>query len=72
MRKVYIIDRFEGEYAVCEDEGLNFVDIKKDMLPSDAKEGDVIIQNGDLFTIDLDEVSRRRERIQRKMAKLWK
>ena len=41
MRKL-IIDRFEGDFAVCETEDLEFVNFPKAVLPLDAKEGDVI------------------------------
>ena len=37
----FIIDRFEGEFAVVEAEG-NFYNIPKILLPPNAKEGDVI------------------------------
>ena len=37
----FIIDRFEGEFAVVEAIGKAY-NIPKDLLPSDAKEGSVI------------------------------
>ncbi len=37
----FIIDRFEGEFAVVEAIGKTY-NIPKDLLPSDAKEGSVI------------------------------
>ena len=37
----FIIDRFEGEFAVVEATGKTY-NIPKDLLPSDAKEGSVI------------------------------
>ena len=72
MQMVYIIDRFEGEYAICEDEDRNMVSVKRHDLPDDAREGDVIVYDGENFTIDRDEASRRKERIKRKMASLWR
>ena len=54
-----IIDRFEGEYAICQTTGKDIKQIKKTDLPSDAKEGDVIIQNPDgSFFIDNEETVR--------------
>ena len=42
-----IIDRFEGNFAVCETENKTFVNIPKSELPSLINEGDVLIQNAD-------------------------
>ena len=39
----YVIDRFEGSFAVVENtETLENSDIKRELLPNDAKEGDVL------------------------------
>ena len=38
---MYIIDRFEGDWAVIE-MNRQIVNLPKSLLPSDAKEGDVI------------------------------
>ena len=35
-----IIDRFEGEYAVCEEESGGFTKIPKVFLPGGCREGD--------------------------------
>lgn len=37
-----IIDRFEGEFAVCEYEKGKTLDLPTALLPADAKEGDVL------------------------------
>ena len=37
-----IIDRFEGEYAVCEKKNRRMINIHKIKLPSEAREGDVV------------------------------
>ena len=47
------IDRFEGEYAVCEKPDRTVVNIKKDRLPKEVKEGDVLIIEGDNIRVDL-------------------
>ena len=66
MRKL-IIDRFEGDYAVCETENLEFVNIPKSALPCDAKEGDVIS-----ILIDKSETEERKEKIEGLMNSLFK
>lgn len=37
-----IIDRFEGKFAVCEIEDGSTVDMPRQILPIDSKEGDVL------------------------------
>ncbi len=37
-----VIDRFEGEWCVCEYEAGKTLDIPCDLLPKDAKEGDTL------------------------------
>lgn len=62
----YIIDRFEGDFAVVEiDEG-KFANIPRLALPKEAKEGDVIN-----VWIDKDETEQRRKRIKELMDNLW-
>lgn len=61
--KTWVIDRFEGEYAVCEGEDGKMKDFAKVWLPSYAKEGDVLQEHDDgSFTVDLRETKARRER----------
>lgn len=62
----FIIDRFEGEFAVVELEDKEMVDLPKILLPIEAKEGDLII-----VSIDKEETKNRQERIQEKFNKLF-
>lgn len=66
MKKL-IIDRFEGDFAVCETENLSFIDIPKAVLPEEAKEGDVIA-----ISIDKSETDKRKEKIAGLMNSLFK
>lgn len=66
-----IIDRFEGQYAVCEREGLDMVHIKVDLLPPGAKEGDILILEGGTITIDRKQTVNRKAEIQKLMDDLW-
>ena len=47
-----IIDRFEEEYAVCEKEDRKIINIDKNKLPSTVKEGDVLIIDYPLPTVN--------------------
>lgn len=69
----YIIDRFEEEFAICEDNGnREMVKIKKDNLPPNIREGDIIKFENNQYIIDKDEMKKVEERIKEKMNKLFK
>lgn len=61
-----IIDRFEGKYAVCEKEDLSTIDILKEKLPHDAKQGDVLLIDKEFnkIIIDKEETKKLKEEIE--------
>lgn len=63
---VVTIDRFEGDFAVCELEDMNFANLPKAFLPAGAKEGAKL-------SITLDEALEKAvtKRIQAKMDDLF-
>ncbi|MGN1411756.1 MAG: DUF3006 domain-containing protein [Oscillospiraceae bacterium] len=65
-----IIDRFEGDYAILEDNA-NHYEIKKSELPQDCREGDVIVSQGGMYIIDEEQTRLRREAIQKLQRSLW-
>jgi len=60
----FIIDRFEGDLAIIELDG-EILEIPKDIIPVESKEGDVI-----LVSIDKSETEDRKNRIQEKFNEL--
>ncbi|MFL0267972.1 DUF3006 domain-containing protein [Candidatus Clostridium radicumherbarum] len=66
-----IIDRFEGNYAVCEEEDRTMIDIEKSKLPPGAKEGDVLAILDDEITIDIIETEKRKKIIEELTKDLW-
>lgn len=48
------IDRFEGNFAICESEDLKIVKILRSKLPSSVHEGDVLNIDGNGCFIDID------------------
>lgn len=66
-----VIDRFEGDYAVCEKEDREMIDIKRHCLPKEAKEGDVLHIEGDKIIIDINETEKRRKEIEELTKDLW-
>jgi hypothetical protein len=67
----YIIDRFEDDLAVCEDENGKMVDIEKSKLPKNAEVGDVIILENGHFRVDKEETDKRRKEIEELMNEVW-
>lgn len=64
----YSIEKIENNIAVCENDDGETLKLKLSQLPPNVKEGDILIQSDEGFTLDLDETQARR----RKMAELQK
>lgn len=62
-----IIDRFEGDFAVIEFGDITF-DLPRELLPKEAKEGDVLRMS---ISVDKEETARRRKRIDNIMDELF-
>jgi hypothetical protein len=70
--KKYTIDRFEGNYAVCEDEKKVIIKIPKYKLPLECKEGDVLIQDEDgMYHIDKGITAANDTRVRGKIGRLF-
>lgn len=70
--KRLVIDRFEGKYAICEDEKGGMFGIEISEMPKEAKESDVIdISDDGIITVNKDETLKRSKRIQSKTSKLF-
>jgi hypothetical protein len=67
-----IIDRFEGNFAVCEKEDKQMLDIEKSKIPIIAREGDVLNITNDKITIDPEETRKKRREIEKLTEDLWK
>ncbi len=66
-----ILDRFEGEYAVCEKEDRTMMDVLVKDLPAGVKEGDVLVIEEGSIIIESSETEKRKENINKLMDKLW-
>ena len=60
-----IIDRFEGEFAVCELDSGEMMNVLKNLLPKGAKENSVIKEKNGIYYLDLEEEEKRKERIRK-------
>ncbi|WP_243129186.1 DUF3006 domain-containing protein [Hathewaya massiliensis] len=64
----YIIDRFEEDYAVIETEEGKTFDLPKDMIPKDAREGDVLDIE---VKVNKEDTRKREKEIKDLMDELW-
>lgn len=71
--KYLIVDRFEGEYTICEDKDKKMFALERNETPEGTKEGDVlaITNEGELY-IDKVETEKRRNAVIKKQNSLFK
>ena len=67
----YTIDRFEGEFALCEDESGALVSIPARELPPEAKEGDILSEENGRYTCNTEETRKRREMMRKRLEGLF-
>lgn len=67
----YIIDRFEGDFAVCETEDRQQLSVLKEELPPQVKEGSVLRVEDGVYRLDLCWEEEHREKIREKMDRLF-
>lgn len=65
-----ILERFEGDIAVIED-GNDHIEVKKELISADVKEGDVLIMIDDKYFADKEQTIKRREKIKNLQNSLW-
>ena len=71
MKKL-TIDRFEGNYAICENEDKTTLQIPKYRLPLNCKEGDCLIHDDEgMYQMDDTYTSVKEKRIRDKMFRLF-
>jgi pyruvate kinase len=66
-----IIDRFEGDLAVCEKEDKSTIDIPLKDLPEEVQPGDVVIIENGQAHIEHEETKERKQRIEKLANDLW-
>jgi hypothetical protein len=65
-----IIDRFEGEYAVVEIEGINKL-IRRCVISADAREGDVIVFTKGKWITDRESTEELTREVNKLADKMW-
>lgn len=67
----FIVDRIENEFAVCEDENKEIVNIPINELPSNITEKSIIDYIDNKYIINEEEQLKREETIKQKMDSVW-
>ena len=69
----YTIDRWEGEIAVLEDrESKEMINVPKEKIENDAREGDILLLQGNTYIVDKEKTEEARKRISNLLNKLKK
>ena len=71
MSSNFIIDRIEGNFVVVEAEDEEMVNILKDSIVGNFKEGDVLEREGDFFKVNSELTKKRKEEIERMIKDMW-
>lgn len=72
QEETLVIDRIEEQYAICENRATgDTFSIKKEYLPSNIKEGDVIQKLDGVYKKDETKQKEIEKRIKDKMNQLW-
>jgi len=67
----YVIDRIEDNIVVCQNlETKEMIELKKVLLPSNIKDGNVLIFENNEYKLDLNEEELRRQRIRERFNRL--
>jgi hypothetical protein len=67
-----VIDRFEGQTAVCERPDRTMLSLPRSGLPSEAREGDVIIISKGAVRIDRSATAARKKAAEEKLRQIMK
>lgn len=69
----YSIDRFEENFAICENLSTGeFINIEKNLLPSDIKEGTILKYENNKYTIDFTKTIENQKEIESLVNNLFK
>lgn len=71
IKKNFVIDRFEENFAILEDSQKRCFDISKSLLPQNAHEGCHITNTNGFFSVDMQKTSVSKSSIKQKISKLF-
>jgi Protein of unknown function (DUF3006). len=63
--KTFVLDRFEGEYAILTDGAGKAYDTLREALPEEAREGDILHEDRGAYSIDKELTAESRKKLKR-------
>lgn len=66
------VDRFEGDIAVCETEDGGHIEIPREKLSEDIREGEMITERGGVYVLLKSKTQARRKRLSAVLKELMK
>lgn len=70
--KILSVDRFDGPFAICEDDCGNMFAIDIAELPNDTKSGDIlVISDAGEIVVDQNKTKMRKDKINKLQDELW-
>lgn len=67
----FIVDRIEGNIAVCEGADSKIVEVQINRIVGSVKEGDVLTVNNDKYIVNTEETEKRKKHIEELMKGMW-
>lgn len=67
----WVIDRIEDNLVVCQDENFNTIQINKDLIVGDLKEGYIIRKQEEKYILDEEKTIERNNKIKELMKGMW-
>lgn len=71
LKRIFIIDRIEGDIIVAESEDETMIDIPESLVDGSFKEGDILVETDGRYKADEELTKKRTEEINRKFKDLW-
>ena len=67
----YIVDRIEENIIVLQDENGHMINLNKNSVDENVKEGDCLKKENNKFLFDMEETKKRKMRIDKLMKGMW-
>ena len=67
----YIVDRFEEDYAILETESSTLINVNKNDIIGEVKEGDILVKKNNNYYIDKEKTDARKMKVNDIMKGLW-
>lgn len=67
----YIVDRIEGSIIVVEDQDGNIINLNKNKVNGQIKEGDCLREENEKFFLDREKTKERKIKIEKLMKGMW-